>query len=141
MTALLCPPKVNHIEANDRLVKHYQIQGATALATVSYSNTDPFRILNPTSHPIIYGATKLEAFSEVEQDIATVSFEQDSPPTDPVLRKNTQIPINWGNSPLSQFHALLNEYRDIFAFHLTELGRTGIVQQLLDTGHEPRETL
>ena len=45
-----CPPKLSLIEANGRLVQHYQIQGATVLATVSDSNTAPLRILNLTSH-------------------------------------------------------------------------------------------
>ncbi|KAL9958568.1 hypothetical protein ACROYT_G035598 [Oculina patagonica] len=139
-----CPQKVGLVEPNDHLAQRYQIQGAAVLATVSACNKVPFRILNPTANPItLYRVTNLGCFHEVDQNIAAVSLDQDpEPEPHPHPAPGTEILIEWGTSSLtegqkSQLQSLLNEYRFFFAFHPTELGRTGIVQHSIDTGQEP----
>ena len=136
--------KTGLIEPNVRLGERYNLQGAAVLTVVSPSNLVPFRILNPTSQPVtLYRETNLGTFQDLDHDVATVSLDQGPPsPPNPPPTPPDEIPINWGDSPLSaaqrsQLQSLLNAYRDIFAFKPEELGRTGIVQHHIDTGNEP----
>ena len=75
--------------------------------------------------------------------MATISLESNpsSPPTS-TPSPSQEVPINWGDSPLSdnqrsQLRPLLNEYRDVFALTPEERGRTGIVKHHIDTENEP----
>ena len=75
--------------------------------------------------------------------MATISLESNpsSPPT-PTPFPSQEVPINWGDSPLSddqrsQLRPLLNKYRDVFALTPEELGPTGKVKHHIDMGNEP----
>lgn len=140
----MLPCTTGLIEPNSRLAVRYHLQGAALLAVVSPGNQVPFWILNPTSQPVtLYRETNLGSFQELAPDVATISLESNpsSPPT-PTPFRSQEVPINWGDSPLSadqrsQLRSLLNEYRDVFALTPEELGRTGIVKHHIDTGNEP----
>ena len=149
---VLIPAKVSSLlpcttglsEPNSRLAERYHLQGAALLAVVPLGNQVPFRILNPTSQPVtLYRETNLRSFQELAPDVATISLESNpsSPPT-PTRSPSQEVPINWGDSPLSddqrsQLRPLLNKYWDVFALTTEEPGRTGIVKHHIDTGNEP----
>ena len=75
--------------------------------------------------------------------MATISLESNpsSPPT-PIPSPSQEVPVNWGESPLSddqrsQLRPILNKYWDVFALTTEELGRTGIAKHHIDMGNEP----
>ena len=122
------------------MAERYQLQGAAALVRIADDHTVPFRLLNPTSQPVTLrkGAT-LGTFSEAygESEVLKGSV------TDQLNQRTLDsVPFDLENSALSseeqsRLRELLNCYRNIFAVHPDELGRTNIIQHYIETGDHP----
>ena len=131
------------------LSHRYSVFGAAELVRVAEDGTIPIRIVNPSSEPVkIYRRTKLASFEEVDQNIA--AFEVDAseqigktPP--PGFADNQFDQRDYSKLPdLSdsvvsdddkiKFENLFRKYRDVFALSDAELGRTSLVQYVIDTG-------
>ena len=102
----------------------------------------PFRLNNPTSQPVTLekGAT-LGTFSEAYGDSGVLPFKESAMnPQNPGTLDSVLVDLD--NSALSsaeqsRLRELLQDYRDIFAIHPDELGRTNIVQHHIETGDHP----
>ena len=105
----------------------------------------PIRLVNPSFQPVkIYRRTRLADFEEVDQNVATFELNAtekiEEPSNYEQLEKHdySQLP-DLSDSILStddkvKFRDLFVKYRDVFALSDSELGRTSLVQHVIDTG-------
>ena len=105
----------------------------------------PIRLVNPSFQPVkIYRRTRLADFEEVDQNVTTFELNAtekiEEPSNYEQLEKHdySQLP-DLSDSILStddkvKFHDLFVKYRDVFALSDSELGRTSLVQHVIDTG-------
>ena len=127
----------------------YSIFGASELVKVSDDGTIPIRLVNPSAQPVkIFRRTRLADFEQVDNDIAayelhepehfevsSVSFDSDEHKLQddysdlPALSDSV---LNDGNR--IKFQNFFRKYRDVFAFSNDQLGRTSLVQHVIDTG-------
>ena len=124
------------------MAERYHLQGAASLVTIAADQTVPFRLINPTSRPVtLYKGATLGTFSAADRDPVL------PPVGEPVLNQPVQetldsVPVDLSNCNLTpeeqtRLRGLLDEYRDIFAVHPEELGRTDLVQHHIETGDHP----
>ena len=124
----------------------YSVFGASELVIVSGDATIPVRMVNPSAQPVkIFRRTKLADFERVDNDLATFEIGKNSPSSDASSSYDRQQPKDYSEFPdLSnsilndeekvKFKNLFNEYRNVFAFPGDQLGRTSLVQHVIDTG-------
>ena len=131
------------------LCHRYSVFGVSELVSVADDGTVPVRIVNPSSQPVkIYRRTRLANFEEVDQNIATFEITASDPIGNPSLPDScsdqfeqcdySELP-DLSDSVLSdgdriKFRNLFKKYRDVFAFPGDQLGRTSLVQHVIDTG-------
>ena len=126
------PGAIGLIESIPQLAERYQLQEAAALVKISDDQTVPFRLINPTSRPVtLYKGATLGTFSEANKDpdLCPVGGPNMNVPVQETLES---VPVDFSNSKLTpeeqtRLRSLLDEYRDIFAVHPEELGRTNLV--------------
>ena len=92
----------------------------------------------------IFRRTRLADFEQVDNDIASYElhepehFEVSSVSCDPVEHDYSDLPDLSGSvlndSDRIKFQSLFRKYRDVFAFSNDQLGRTSLVQHVIDTG-------
>ena len=123
----------------------YSVFGASELVSVADDGMIPIRLVNPSFQPVkIYRRTRLPDFEEVDQNVAafelnaTEKIEETSNYEQLEKHAYSQLP-DLSNSILStddkvKFHDLFVKYRDVFALSDSELGRTSLVQHVIDTG-------
>ena len=137
------PGAVGLIEPSKHLMERYQLNGAAALVTVTADHTVPYRLINPTSKPVIlYKGANLGTLTRTDDNIQVSSIE-----TEPSREKQPDVgvpdvPIDLSDTDLTetqkgQLQKLINEYRDIFALSPQELGRTNLVKHTINTGDAP----
>ena len=127
-----------------QLSVRYNLAGVVTLVSVS-DETVPERILNPTTQPIkIYRNMKLGHFEKVEPSITTYSLKTSTPiVSTPPSKPHSDIEIDFSNTNLTstqqqEIRKLLRTYSSVFSHSQTYLGRTSIVQHLINTGdHKP----
>ena len=119
--------------------------GASELVSVADDGMIPIRLVNPSFQPVkIYRRTRLADFEEVDQNVATFELnatEKIEEPSNYEQREKhdySQLP-DLSDSILStddkvKFRDLFVKYRDVFALSDSELGRTSLVQHVIDTG-------
>ena len=106
----------------------------------------PIRLVNPSFQPVkIYRRTRLADFEEVDQNVATFELnatekiEEPSNDEQPEKNDSSQLPdlsdSIWSTDDKVKFRDLFLKYRDVFALTDSELGRTSLVQHVIDTGH------
>ena len=153
------PSKVRPVDGmispRSELHHRYSLFGASELVKVAEDWSVPVRMVNPSSEPVkIYRRTKLADFEEVDQNIATFELsascetEKTSPKGFNESENNrcdyseykdySQLP-DLSGSVLSdgdkvKFRDLFKKYRDVFAFPGDQLGRTSLVQHVIETG-------
>ena len=130
------------------LPHHYSVFGASELVKVSNDATIPVRMVNPSAQPVkIFRRTKLADFERVDNDLATFEISKNSPSSDAQHNSSddrqqpkyySEFP-DLSNSILNddekvKFKNLFNKYRNVFAFPGDQLGRTSLVQHVIDTG-------
>ena len=123
----------------------YSVFGASELVSVADDGMIPIRLVNPSFQPVkIYRRTRLPDFEEVDQNVAafelnaTEKIEETSNYEQLEKHAYSQLP-DLSNSILStddkvKFRDLFVKYRDVFALSDSELGRTSLVQHVIDTG-------
>ena len=130
------------------LPHRYSVFGASELVKVSSDATIPVRMVNPSAQPVkIFRRTKLADFERVDNDLATFEIGKNSPSSDGqhYSSDDRQQPKDYSefpdlsNSVLNddekvKFKNLFNKYRNVFAFPGDQLGRTSLVQHVIDTG-------
>ena len=130
------------------LPHRYSVFGASELVKVSSDATIPVRMVNPSVQPVkIFRRTKLADFERVDNDLATFEMGKNSPSSDDqhYSSDDRQQPKDFSEFPdLSnsilnddekvKFENLFNKYRNVFAFPGDQLGRTSLVQHVIDTG-------
>ena len=137
------------------LCHRYSVFGASELVSVADDGTVPVRIANPSSQPVtIYRRTRLANFEEVDQNIATFEITASDPIGNPSLPDScsdqfeqcdySELP-DLSESVLSdgdriKFRNLFKKYRDVFAFPGDQLGRTSLVQHVIDTDDAMRSS-
>ena len=118
------------------------------LVKVSSDATIPVRMVNPSAQPVkIFRRTKLADFERVDNDLATFEIGKNSPSSDAQHNSSDDLqqPKDYSEFPdLSnsilnddekvKFKNLFNKYRNVFAFPGDQLGRTSLVQHVIDTG-------
>ncbi|PFX16680.1 Retrovirus-related Pol polyprotein [Stylophora pistillata] len=121
---------------------------ASEIVSVAEDGTVPVRLVNPSFEPVkIYRRTRRANFEEVDRNKATselnaseklreshCSLNSDNQPKE---CDYSQLP-DLSDSILSaddkiKFRDLFKKYRDVFAFSDAELGRTLLVQRVIDT--------
>ena len=127
------------------LCHRYSVFGASELVSVADDGMIPIRLVNPSFQPVkIYRRTRLPDFEEVDQNVATFELNAtekiEEPSNYEQLEKHdySQLP-DLSDSILStddkvKFRDLFVKYRDVFALSDSELGRTSLVQHVIDTG-------
>ena len=127
------------------LCHRYSVFGASELVSVADDGMIPIRLVNPSFQPVkIYRRTRLADFEEVDQNVATFELNAtekiEEPSNHEQLEKHdySQLP-DLSDSILStddkvKFRDLFVKYRDVFALSDSELGRTSLVQHVIDTG-------
>ena len=139
--------KSNHYGKSD-LPHRYSVFGASELVKVSSDATIPVRIVNPSAQPVeIFRRTKLADFERVDNDLATFEIGKTSISSDAQHNSSDDLqqPKDYSEFPdLStsilnddenvKFKNLFNKYRNVFAFPEDQLGRTSLVQHVIDTG-------
>lgn len=133
---------IGFIESTPLLAERYQLQEAAALLKIADDQTVPFRLISPTSKPVtLYKDATLGTFSEADgnPDLCPVG---ESAADQPVQETSDPVPVDLRNSTLTpeeqnHLRCLLQEYRDIFAVHPDELGRTNLVQHHIETDSHP----
>ena len=137
------------ISPRSDLPHRYSIFGASQLVKVTDDGTIPIRIVNPSAQPVkIFRRTRLANFEQVDHNIATfqlneTALQDKSSGHDNMKGKLPQqdyadLP-DLSDSVLSdcdkvKFRDLFNRYRDVFAFSDDELGKTSLVQHVIETG-------
>ena len=130
------------------LPHRYSVFGASELVKVSSDATIPVRMVNPSAQPVkIFRRTKLADFERVDNDLATFEIGKNSISSDAQHNSSDvqQQPKDYSEFPdLSnsilndnekvKFKNLFNKYRNVFAFPGDQLGRTSLVQHVIDTG-------
>ena len=130
------------------LPHRYSVFGASELVKVSSDATIPVRMVNPSAQPVkIFRRTKLADFERVDNDLATFEIGKNSPSSDAQHNssddlqqpKDYSVFPDLSNSILNddekvKFKNLFNKYRNFFAFPGDQLGRTSLVQHVIDTG-------
>ena len=136
------PPRANFCH-------RYSVFGDSELVSVADDGTVPVRKVNSSSQPVtIYRRTRSANFEEVAQNIATFEITASDPKRNPSLPDScsdqfeqcdySELP-DLSDSVLSdgdriKFRNLFKKYRDVFAFPGDQLGRTSLVQHVIDTG-------
>ena len=125
------------------LCHRYSVFGASELVSVADDGMIPIRLVNPSFQPVkIYRRTRLADFEEVDQNVATFELNAtekiEEPSNYEQLEKHdySQLP-DLSDSILStddkvKFCDLFVKYRDVFALSDSELGRTSLVQHVID---------
>ena len=130
------------------LPHRYSVFGVSELVKVSSDATIPVRMVNPSAQPVkIFRRTKLADFERVDNDVATFEIGKNSPSSDAQHNSSDDLqqPKDYSEFPdLSnsilnddekvKFKNLFNKYRNVFAFPGDQLGRTSLVQHVIDTG-------
>lgn len=97
------PGVVGLLEGSERLIEHYQLQGAAALVILSADHTVPFRLINPTQQPVtLYKGTTLGIFLKTDDDIPVFSLETKLPESNPSSDGAGQVPVDLSNTDLSE---------------------------------------
>jgi len=141
------------VTPNSDLPHRYSVFGASELVKVSSHGTIPVRIVNPSSQPVkIYRRTKLADFEQIENDLATFEIcderqsnmcEVKTGPSASGCQRQPQDDYSefpdLSDSVLNEdekvkFRNLFKKYRDVFAFPGDQLGRTSLVQHVIETG-------
>ena len=123
----------------------YSVFGASELVSVADDGMIPIRLVNPSFQPVkIYRRTRLADFEEVDQNVATFELNAtekiEEPSNHEQLEKHdySQLPDLSDSILLTddkvEFRDLFVKYRDVFALSDSELGRTSLVQHVIDTG-------
>ena len=123
------------------------IFGASELVKVIEDGTIPVRMVNPSARPVkIFRKTRLGDFESVEDRIET--FQLSEAPEEFTYSFKTREKLSqadyWEFPDLSysvlsgadkiKFRGLFQSYRDVFAFTDDQLGKTPLVQHVIDTG-------
>lgn len=158
LSEMLVPAKINFvypmgtiglISPASQLSIRYNFVGATALVSVSDETTVPVRILNPTTQPItIFRNMKLGQFQKMNPSTTICSFQEPPSTSQQVFsvsptNADPDIEIDFSNTDLTlrqqeDIRKLLRTYSNVFSHSQTDLGRTSIVQHVIDTGdHKP----
>ena len=129
------------------LPHRYSVFGVSELVKVSSDATIPVRMVNPPAQPVkIFCRTKLADFERVDDDLAPFEIGKNSPSyAEHNSSDDRQQPKDYSEFPdLSnsilnddekvKFKNLFNKYRNVFAFPGDQLGRTSLVQHVIDTG-------
>ena len=144
------PPNSDGIpELDPLLLPKYAICGAMELVHVSLDRTVPVRLLNSTPNQVqVYQYSTLGTFHAADDSLEVYDLEDiDDGGTVPKHHISSlqeaktaehRIAPDLSKTVLSsgqqtRLIALLNQYRDVFAFSQAELGRTSIVQHHIDT--------
>ena len=132
------------------LPHRYSIFGAAEIVKVSENGTVPIRLVNPSAQPVkVFRETRLGDFSSVGDEVET--FELNEFPQEVLSAmskgqmKNELPHHDYSDLPdLSdsilndddriKFRELFRCYRDVFAFTGDQLGKTSLVQHVIDTG-------
>ncbi|PFX20894.1 Retrovirus-related Pol polyprotein from transposon 17.6 [Stylophora pistillata] len=126
----------------------YSIFGVSELVGVAEHGTIPIGLVNSSFKPVkIYRRTRLANFEEVDRNIATFKLNESeklreshcslNSDDEPKECDYSQLP-DLPDSILSaddkiRFRDLFSKYRDVFAFSYAELGKTSLVQHVIDT--------
>ena len=122
--------------------------GASELVKVSSDATIPVRMVNPSAQPVkVFRRTKFADFERVDNDLATFEIGKNSISSDAQHNSSDDLqqPKDYSEFPdLSnsilnddekvKFKNLFNKYRNVFAFPGDQLGRTSLLQHVIDTG-------
>ena len=131
------------VPRND-LPHRYSIFGASELVKVTEDGTLPVRMVNPSARPVkIFRKTRLGDFQSVDDRIET--FQLSEAPEEFTYSFKTSEKADYSEFPdlsesvLSEadkikFDDLFQSYRDVFAFTDDQLGKTSLVQHVIDTG-------
>ena len=121
--------------------------GASELVKITKDASIPIRMVNPSAKPVkIYRRTRLADFEAVDQSIATFQLNDSVQLTCSTDNGELQSPQNdYSNLPdladsvlnedgRVKFQNLFRKHRHVFAFSDDQLGRTSLVQHVIDTG-------
>ena len=128
----------------------YSIFGAAEIVKVSEDGTVPIRIVNPSAQLVkIFHKTRLGDFSSVGNEVETFELHESPQEISSAMsedqiknklphRDYSDLP-NLSDSILNdddriKFRELFRFYRDVFAFANDQLGKTSLVQHVIDTG-------
>ena len=132
------------------LPHRYSIFGAAEIVNVSENGAIPIRVVNPSAQPVkVFRVTRLGDFSSVGDEVET--FELNEFPQEVLSamsegQMKNQLPHHdysdlpdLSDSVLNdddriKFRDLFRCYRDVFAFADEQLGKTSLVQHVIDTG-------
>ena len=137
------PGRFGIIEPSQHLMERYQLQGASALAKITARHTIPFRLINPTSRPVVlYKGANLGIFTRLDANSHISSLDEQPNKKRELETDTPDVPVDFSTSALTssqqaQLQNLINEYRDIFALSPQELGRTNWVQHAINTQGAP----
>ena len=117
------------------------------LVKVTKDGTLPVRMINPSTRPVkIFCKTRLGDFESIEDRIETFQLSEapeESTYSFKTREKHPQADFSefpdLSDSVLSEadkikFRDLFQSYRDVFAFTDDQLGKTSLVQHIIDTG-------
>ena len=119
--------------------------GASELVKVSSDAFIPIRMVNPSAQRVkIFRRTKLADFEHVDNDLATFEIVKNSPSSDAQHNSSDDLqqPKDYSESP-DLSNSILNDDEKVkfknlfdkyFAFPGDQLGRTSLVQHVIDTG-------
>jgi len=129
------------------LPSRYSIFGASELVKATEDGSIPIRMVNPCAKPVkIYRRPRLADFEAVDQSIATFQLNDSVQTASSTENVELQSPQNdYSNLP-DLADSVLNDddqvkvqnrfrkYCYVFAFSDDQLGRTSLVQHVIDTG-------
>ena len=138
---------ISLLEAAPNISNRYHLLGASSLSRYSDDGVASFRILNPSTDPVLLQkGTVVGQFSEMHPDDVVVSLDLkisvaslDS--TAYSEKKNFLSSFTCLPSPAldssenSQLNSVLESFEDIFASSSLDLGHTSVVQHEIDTGN------
>ena len=126
----------------------YSIFGAAEIVKVSENGTIPIRLVNPSAQPVkVFRETRLGDFSSVEDEVET--FELNEFPQEVLSamsegQMKNQLPHHDYSDLPDLSDSILNDddrikFRElfrcyVFAFADDQLGKTSLVQHVIDTG-------
>ena len=117
---------VGFIEASPCLIERYQLQGAASLVTLSADHTVPFRLINPTRHPVaLYRGATLGTFSQTDESLQVFSLSTKSAPTKEPQPEVPDVPVDLADadltdSPKTELQSLIFFFFFFFLFFLND---------------------
>ena len=96
------PGRFGIIEPSQHLMERYQLQGASSLAKITARHTILFRLINPTSRPVVlYKGANLGIFTRLDTNSHISSLDEQPKKKRELETDTPDVPVDFSTSALT----------------------------------------